>query len=101
MAQPCELEPRRVRVHNRRYNFKSPLRREVFPMKMTLVAFGTALVLSSCVGAIQNTPPASTGNARAITPPSAGSYAVIYSFTGGGDGGNAETPLTFDAQGNA
>jgi uncharacterized repeat protein (TIGR03803 family) len=37
----------------------------------------------------------------ATTVSAAGTQGVVYNFTGGIDGGNAETPLAFDAAGNA
>ncbi|MBV8531127.1 MAG: hypothetical protein JO104_07395 [Candidatus Eremiobacteraeota bacterium] len=62
-----------------------------------------AVALAGCAGshsAAAGVPPVVAQHADAIGGPAASAEQVLYSFTGGNDGGNAATGLVLDARGN-
>ena len=60
--------------------------------------YAAAAALSACAGTNASLPVAPNGSSAA--GPLASGERVLYSFTGGSDGGNAATGLVLDAQGN-
>src|SRR5271165_2027396 len=68
---------------------------------LALAAFA-ATILPSCGGSrIAGMPPAPAGpSARDRVAPATSSEQVLFSFSGGNDGGNAASGIVVDAQGN-